>query len=100
MMQVTRFFIFSSSLVNGVGVHANLFALAAPDLVCPSALSALNDPPSEGLMIFNDTTYKAVPLAGTTASLMLSPEMNPLPVTHWEVVDDVMVPWPKIAVPD
>ena len=80
---MTKFLILLSCLVFNVRVdYTNLLALADPDLVCPSALSALNEPSSDGLAISKDTTYNTVPLAGTTAILMLLPDMTPLLVAH------------------
>jgi hypothetical protein len=72
----------SASGSDHAGVDTNLFALATPDLICPSALNAVYEPPSDGLLISRDTTYNTVPLAGTTAILMLLPEMTPLLVAH------------------
>ena len=64
------------------GFDHGLFALAAPVLVCPSALYAVYEPPSEGLSMSKDIKYSTVPLEGTTASLMLFPETTPLLVAH------------------
>ena len=82
MTHTTKFLILLSRKISMSKVHTILFPLAAPDLVCPSALNAVNEPPSDGLTISKDTMYKVVPLAGTTASLRLLPEITPLLAAH------------------